>query len=227
MKKAMTFLLLAAFALACVPALAAAVDAAADTTTAAAADAALPTVEKTVYKGFGYVEVDFVQDVNYENPTVSVTDAAGSAVEAVIVSLDDDDLTFQITGFAADADYSFAVSGVRVGRSGAYGDVTGTFTVPPEGAAVIQKVEYDEDDREIDIEFSALTQYEAPSVQVVAADGTVITATVRDWDEDSIDARLDAPLTLGAEYTLTVTGVRASADAQFGTAETSFTAYDD
>ena len=224
MKKAMTFLLLAALALACVPALAAAVDAAADTTAAATA---LPTVEKTVYKGFGYVEVDFVQDVNYENPTVSVTDAAGSAVEAVIVSLDDDDLTFQITGFAADADYSFAVSGVRVGRSGAYGDVTGTFTVPPEGAAVIQKVDYDEDDREIDIEFSALTQYEAPSVQVVAADGTVITATVRDWDEDSIYARLDAPLTLGAEYTLTVTGVRASADAQFGTAETSFTAYDD
>ena len=39
MKKAMTFLLLAAFALACVPALAAAVDAAADTTTAAAAAA--------------------------------------------------------------------------------------------------------------------------------------------------------------------------------------------
>ena len=32
------------------------------------------------------------------------------------------------------------------------------------------RVEYDRDDREIDIEFSALVQYENPTVQVIAAD---------------------------------------------------------
>ena len=220
MKKIIVTLLLAALVLAAVPALAQNAFTAAD-------GGIVPTIQHTTYEGFGFVEVDFLQDVNYENPTVSVTDASGAPVTAAIVQLDDDDLTFQITDFAANATYNFTISGVRVGRNGSYTSVSGKFTVPLEGAAVIKKVEYDRDDREIDIEFSALTQYEAPSVQVVAADGTVITATVRDWDEDSIDARLDAPLTLGAEYTLTVTGVRASADAQFGTAETSFTAYDD
>lgn len=223
MKKAMTLLLVAALALACIPAFATS----ATPATSAATAATAPAVEKTVYKGFGYVEVDFVKDVNYENPTVTVTDAQGSAVEAVIVSLDDDDLTFQITGFAADADYDYAIAGVREGRSGDYTSVTGTFTVPPEGAAVIKKVDYDADDREIDIEFSALAQYQTPSVQIVAADGTSIAATVKDWDEDSIEARLDAPLTLGTEYTVTVTGVRAASDAEFGTASQTFTAYDD
>ena len=100
--------------------------------------------------------------MNYENPTVTVTDASGAAIAATIVQLDDDDLTFQITDFAADASYDLTISGVRVGRNGSYTSVSGSFTVPPEGAAVIKKVGYDRDDREIDIEFSALVQYENP-----------------------------------------------------------------
>ena len=187
----------------------------------------MPTIQYVTYEGFGFVEVDFLQDVNYENPTVAVTDASGAAIAATIVQLDDDDLAFQITDFAADAAYNFTISGVRVGRNGSYTSVSGSFTVPPEGAAVIKKVEYDRDDREIDIEFSALVQYENPTVQVIAADGTPINATIYEWDEDSIEARLESPLNLGSEYMVTVTGVRAAQDTAFGTASLTFTAYDD
>ena len=187
----------------------------------------MPTIQYVTYEGFGFVEVDFLQDVNYENPTVTVTDASGAPVTAAIVQLDDDDLTFQITDFAADAAYNFTISGVRVGRNGSYTSVSGSFTVPPEGAAVIKKVEYDRDDREIDIEFAALVQYENPTVQVIAADGTPINATIYEWDEDSIEARLESPLNLGSEYMVTVTGVRAAQDTAFGTASLTFTAYDD
>ena len=220
MKKIIVTLLLAALVLAAVPALAQNAFTAAD-------GGIVPTIQYTTYEGFGFVEVDFLQDVNYENPTVSVTDAAGAPVTAAIVQLDDDDLTFQITDFAANATYNFTISGVRVGRNGSYTSVSGSFTVPLEGAAVIKKVEYDRDDREIDIEFAALVQYENPTVQVIAADGTPINATIYEWDEDSIEARLESPLNIGSEYMVTVTGVRAAQDTAFGTASLTFTAYDD
>ncbi len=225
MKKAIITLLLAALVLAAIPALATAQN----TFTAADGTATgnAPTVQNTTYEGFGYVEVDFLQDVNYENPTVTVTDANGVAIAATIVQLDDDDMTFQISDYAADATYNYTVSGVRVGRSGEYTSVTGTFIVPLEGAAVIKKVEYDRDDRDVDIEFAALVQYEAPAVQIVTADGTTINATITDWDEDSIEARLDSALDIGTEYMVTVTGVRSAQDAEYGSASLTFTAYDD
>ena len=99
MKKIIVTLLLAALVLAAVPALA-------QNAFTAANGGIVPTIQFVTYEGFGFVEVDFLQDVNYENPTVSVTDAAGAPVAATIVQLDDDDLTFQITDFAADAAYN-------------------------------------------------------------------------------------------------------------------------
>ena len=220
MKKIIVTLLLAALVLAAVPALA-------QNAFTAANGGIVPTVQYATYEGFGFVEVDFLQDVNYENPTVTVTDANGAAIAATIVQLDDDDMTFQISDYAADATYNYTVSGVRVGRSGEYTSVTGTFIVPLEGAAVIKKVEYDRDDRDVDIEFAALVQYEAPTVQIVTADGTTINATITDWDEDSIEAHLDSALNIGTEYMVTVTGVRSAQDAEYGSASLTFTAYDD
>ena len=194
MKKTLIALLLvAALALAAIPALAEM------TFTAAPTVETSSMIQRTVYEGFGYVEVDFFRDVNYENPAVTVTDAT----------------------------YNYTISGVREGRSGEYTSVTGSFIVPLEGAAAIQKVDYDRDDREVDIEFTALVQYEAPAVQIITADGTTINATVTDWDEDSIEARLDSALTIGTEYMVTVTGVRSAQDAEYGSASFTFTAYDD
>ena len=220
MKKTIITLLLAALVLAAIPAFA-------QGTFTAANGGIVPTVQYATYEGFGFVEVDFLQDVNYENPAVTVTDAAGAPVTASLIQLDDDDLTFQVTGFATDATYTFTISGVRVGRNGTYTSVTGTFVVPPEGAAAIKKVEYDRDDREIDIEFATFVQYEVPTVQVITADGTPINATIHEWDEDSIEARLETPLNIGSEYMVTVTGVRAAQETAFGTASFTFTAYDD
>ena len=85
MKKIIVTLLLAALVLAAVPALA-------QNAFTAANGGIVPTIQYVTYEGFGFVEVDFLQDVNYENPTVAVTDAAGAPVTAAIVQLDDDDL---------------------------------------------------------------------------------------------------------------------------------------
>ena len=78
MKKIIVTLLLAALVLAAVPALAQNAFTAAD-------GGIVPTIQFVTYEGFGYVEVDFLQDVNYENPTVTVTDASGAAIAATIV----------------------------------------------------------------------------------------------------------------------------------------------
>ena len=69
--------------------------------------------------------------------------------------------------------------------------------------------------------------HENPTVPVIAAEGAPVNATIYEWDEDSIEARLESPLNIGSEYMVTVTGVRAAQDTAFGTASLTFTAYDD
>ena len=81
MKKIIVTLLLAALVLAAVPALAQNAFTAAD-------GGIVPTIQFVTYEGFGYVEVDFLQDVNYENPDRHRDPmAAGAPVTAAIVQL--------------------------------------------------------------------------------------------------------------------------------------------
>lgn len=180
-----------------------------------------------VYEGFGYVEIEFYRDVTYSNPVLSVADATGAAVAAEIIKLDDDDVLLKIANVQAGQTYSYTLSGVRVGYTGDYGSISGTVSVPAEGETIIRKVECDIKDREIEIDFATLVQFENASVTIMAADGTQIGATIVEWDEDSLEERLDANMTQGAQYTVTVSGVRSEQSAAYGSASLTFTAYDD
>ena len=89
-----------------------------------------PAVKEVEYQGGKTVEVEFAENVSYRNPKITVKDSDGNKLTAKIVERDSDDLTFTVTGLAPGGKYTFALSGIRAGKSGKYGTVKGSFSVP-------------------------------------------------------------------------------------------------
>lgn len=191
-------------------------------TVSAMADA--PVIEKVKYEGFGYVDVDFRGRVQYSDVNVTVTDAAGKAYDATIWEMDDDDLSFNVANIVDGMTYQFAISGVRSGGSGNYESVSDSFVVPDAGELAIKEIDYDGDDRELEVEFNGRVQYQDLSAVVRDASGNSYEATVRERDEDSVELRVSG-LTRGGEYTVVVSGVRLADSAEFASVSRSFTAY--
>lgn len=165
-----------------------------------------PVIKKVEYEGRGYVDVDFRGKVEYSNVSVEVTDANGKAYEATIYELDNDDITFNVANIAEGMDYSFTVSGVRSGFSGEYEAVSDGFRVPAPGETGIKEVDYDDDDRELEVEFTARVRFENPDVIVEDAAGRLYETRIIEQDKNSIEVRVDG-LTRGESYTVTVSGV--------------------
>ena len=189
---------------------------------AASALAATPVVKKTEYEGNGYVEVEFKKNVQYKNAKVSVKDASGKSCTVKIVEKDKDDLTFYVKGVKAGAKYSYTISGVRSGKSGAYTSVKGSFKVPAAKLA-IKKVKYDRRDKELEIEFKTNVQYKNLKVTVKDASGKSYKVSKIEKDSDEVEVRVKG-LKKGVKYTVTVSGVRAEGASGYGSASKSFTA---
>lgn len=189
--------------------------------TAALADAAV--VKKVKYEGRGYVEVDFRGDVQYSDPSVVVTDASGRNYDVSIYELDEDDLTFNVANIAEGMDYSFSVNGVRSGYSGEFGSVTDSFSVPAAGELVIKEVDYDADDRELEVEFNGRVNYGELKVEVTDEAGASYEVRLREKDGDSVEVYVEG-LSRGGEYTVTVSGVQLREGSGFVSIEKNFTA---
>lgn len=97
-------------------------------------NATAPSKEKVEYLGNGQVEIEFVQDVNYKKPKVTVKDNSGKKYTASILKKDSDDLHFRIKNYKAGRSYTFTVKGVRVKRTSKYGSVTAVVNIPAPAA---------------------------------------------------------------------------------------------
>ena len=163
-------------------------------------------IEKTVYEGRGIVEVDFRRDVQYENLEVTVTDSEGNAYALTIRERDDDDLTFLVSNLVPGGEYSFVISGVRSGFSGAYGSVSGSFAVPLDETYAIKKVEYDREDRELDVEFFGRVNLQGAEVRILDQQGREYDAKLREYDGDGFEAYVPG-LEWGETYSIEVSGL--------------------
>ena len=194
--------------------------------TAAAALLAIPALAvapeafRAEYEGNGRVEIDFRNNVSYENLTVDVTAFMGAPQTVRILEADNDDLTFIIENILPETTYTYTVSGIREGRTGEFGSVTGEITTPAEGEVVISELEADVEDGEIEIEFLGRVDYDNPTVTVTKADGTILETLITEREGDSIELRAKG-LIRGEEYTVTVTGVSQRSLNNFGTASRS------
>lgn len=179
-------------------------------------------IEKAEYEGFGYVEVDFINDVRYTGDVqVTVTDVAGTNFTATVQKMDDDDLTFKVDDIVEDQVYNYTISGIEGDAA-----LSGEFYASALKSSMIEKVEYDADDRELDIDFNMDVRYDENStVTVTDAAGNEYATTILEKDEDSIEARVEG-LTQGETYTVTVTGVAKAGENTFETYSREFVAID-
>ena len=162
-------------------------------------------IEKTEYEGMGVVEVDFAYDVQYDNLAVTVQDQNGLDYEVTIWERDDDDLLFKVTGILPDLEYTYAITGVRYGASGSFGAVSGTFSVPANEGTAIRQVEYDAEDREIEVEFFGRVNLRDAEAVITDYDGNEYEVKLREKEYDGFDARVSG-LRRGERYTIKVTG---------------------
>ena len=181
--------------------------------------AASPQMLRAEYEGRGYVEVDFKTRVQYKNPSVKVTDPAGALLTAKITEKDDDDLTFLVKGLKADTSYSFTISGVRKGRSGSFGSVTGSFSTPKSELSV-KEIEYDRRDGELELEFYGRVEYQKPKVVIKNAAGKTFACRISEKDRSGME--IDVRGLASGKYTLKISGLRLKGSTTYKTITTSF-----
>lgn len=186
-----------------------------------------PTIEKIEYEGNGIIEVDFHRDVTYENLTVEMKDLDGNAYPVTIFVQDDDDLTFRAEDLKGNTTYEITISGIRSGMSGDFETVTGQLELPETSVPAIKSVEYDGEDRELDIDFVEAVDYDSANLLVEVSDSTGTTYTTRiiETDSDSLELQVDG-LTYGEMYLVKVSGVSLRGQSSFVSASMEFTAVD-
>lgn len=92
--------------------------------------AAAPQKKSIKYEGYGKVELEFRSKVQWKNAKVTVKDSTGKAYSVKILNKNNDEIEFKILQFKQGQKYTCTVSGVRQGRSGSYGKMSGSVTIP-------------------------------------------------------------------------------------------------
>lgn len=184
-----------------------------------------PVIEKIEYEGNGYIELDFLRDVEYQSPSVSVTNASGENLSVSILELDDDDMTIRADGMVKGQSYTITVSGIRSGRTGSFETISGEIALPEEGVPAIQSVEYDRKDQELDIDFMERVDYQNLTVEVTDLNGNLYQAQIGETDSDSIELWVSG-LTEGQSYLVKVSGVSLWGMNQYQTVSQEFVALD-
>ena len=173
------------------------------------------------YEGFGIVELDLNQNVRWIEPIITVTDPIGDTFEAQVFKYDEDDVDFLVPNVVEDQVYTCTVSGIEGGET-----ITCEFYAPALKSTMIHSVDYDAEDREVEIEFAMNVTYESPSVTVFDANGTQYETRIIERDNDSLDVRVKG-LTRGGTYTVSVSGVKGQTSDAFETYSFEFVARDD
>ena len=185
--------------------------------------AAAPKVKKTECEKKGIIEVDFRTDVTFKKPHVTVKDTSGKTYKAVIVELDDDDLTFRVKNYRAGKKYSFKISGVRAVGETDYHTVKGTFRIPKKTSKpAIEEVSYDAEDREVEFDFTSRVRWKDAKV-TISCGGKQFVQRITEKDHDGIEVSVKA-LTKGKKYTYKISGVAKSGQKKYVTVKGSFTA---
>ena len=181
--------------------------------------AAAPQVQKASYEGRGYVEVDFKTKVQYKNASVTVKNPSGKKLTVKITDRDDDDITFHVKGLKPNTKYTFVISGVRKGQSGAYGTVKGTFKTPKSELSV-KKATYDKKDGELDLEFYGLVQFKNAKVVIKDAAGKTRSSRIAELGRDDMEIAVKG--LKSGKYTVKITGIRLKGDKTYTAVTASF-----
>lgn len=180
------------------------------------------SIKKAEYEGNGKVEVKFTSKVTYPALKVTVKNSSGTKMSVKVIEKDDDDLEFKIKGFKAGQTYTYKISGIRKKGESKNSSVSGKITIPKSNGSVsVKKVEYDAEDREVDIEFAGKVQWKNPKV-VIKNGKTDYVRKITDKGSDDIEVSVKA-LKKGVTYTYTISGIRKKGASKYGTVTGTFT----
>ena len=195
---------------------------------------AAASIKEVDYDGKGEVEVEFAENVTYNNPKVTVKDASGKTYSATIIEKDNDSLEFKVNNLSSGTNYSFTISGVKFRSGNSFTSVSGSFKTPvkkqnnpttPKPTTntllKVKEVEYDFKDKELEIEFNTKVQYKNPKVLVKDNSGKTFEAKIYNKGDDDLEAIVFG-LEKGKTYSATITGVAKRGTATYTTITTNF-----
>ena len=190
--------------------------------TALPAMAAAPKLKRTEYEGNGVVDVDFTKKVSYKSAKVVVKDPNGKKMSVKIIEKDDDNISFKVSGVKPGTKYKYTISGVRVGKSGSFGKVTGSFKTPVAPTNVqIKSVKYDKSDKEIEVDFSTKVQYKNLKVTVKNSSGKKMTVKQIEKDDDELSVKVSGMKS--GKYAIQISGVSVKGEGSYQTISKTFT----
>lgn len=192
------------------------------------AASAAPEIEKTEYEGKGKVDVEFYGKVKYYKAKVTVKKlSTGESFTADILKKDSDDIEFKSPSYTAGCKYKYTVSGIKKSGADKYTSVSGYFTVPKSTAINIEDIEYDDEDRELSVDFKTKVNWKNPAVKIYSTSGDYICkGRIIEKDSDSIEVRLDRSLTYGKQYKCKISGIKAKSASTYRTVSKVFYAVD-
>ena len=90
----------------------------------------------------------------------------------------------------------------------------------------IKEVDFDKEDRELEVEFNCKVKFRKPKVEVKTTKGKKLKVTIKEKDGDSIEVRVKG-MKEGKRYTVKVSGVKAKKGGKYTSVSKKFVAWDD
>ena len=180
-------------------------------------------IEEMDYEGNGKVELDFKGSVRYKKAKLTVKNAKGGKVKAVITKKSPEELEFVIRKPKQGQTYSFTISGIRNKKDKKYGRVKGKIYIPVvNGSVPVETVEYDPKDTEVEFEFSKKVKWQNPCVSVW--DGRQHLALgISETENDKIEVKVSS-LQKGSLYYYCIRGIAKKTDSAFSQVSGTFIA---
>lgn len=112
-------------------------------------------------------------------------------------------------------------------KSAARSGVSSSYSVAAKKKKLyIKDVDFDREDRELEVEFNRRVQFKKPKVVVRNAKGKALKVKILEKDRDGIEVRVKG-MKSGKRYTVKVSGVRAYKSGKYTTVSKKFIAFDD
>lgn len=192
-----------------------------------AASSGKPGIEDVEYEGNGRVELEFDQDVRFQNLKVTVRDSSGKRYKTRILQTGEDELCFSILNWAAGKTYTCIIEGVR-GRSAkgnSWYSVSAAVQIPKKNTALsndgIKDIEYDVEDQTLSFDFWYRVEFKS-SVSVQISKGErIYKAVVDEKDSDGLEVSVSG-LKEGKKYSCTIKGIRLKGASSYGSVSGTF-----
>lgn len=171
------------------------------------------------------VEIKFATKVKWSKKAKAlVTNEKAEKLAASIEDKDSDDCDLYIEGLEQGHTYTISLEGIKAKKAKKYGNLTVSFTIPAPNTGdntgsvssiKIKSAEYDEEDRELELEFAKKVKFSKDaSIVLLDQSGKQIDTEICDTDSD--ECTIEADLEIGEKYYFTIKGIKTGKETKFG-----------